>query len=250
MEQIIEPREITAFFNDDLRDIVKIIMNKQYKMSRELRIMGVVEPFLLQVLQFSVKMLPTDNPTIIEILQMLLNPQATYYSYSSFTPAREIIDELYKNYPLVCSICPAVKKAYNEGFNQLNTNYEAELERVLDGRNPEENSLFVKTARDLRNPGINFINDARIFQKTSLLYLLNVNYFLQINGHQRLLEFIKRCRMTSHMLVGIEIFIQIHSFLDDAFYKTEVLPNFLNGVQCLPLSLNHEEPLIGHAKKR
>jgi len=57
--------------------------------------MGVVEPFLLQVFQFSVKMLPTDNPTIIEILQMLLNNSATYYSYSSFTPARDIVVPLF-----------------------------------------------------------------------------------------------------------------------------------------------------------
>jgi len=51
------------------------------------------------------------------------------------------------------------------------------------------------------------------------------------------------------MLLAIEIFIHIHQFLDDGFYKTEVLPNFLNGVQCLPFSLEQEESTISHAKK-
>lgn len=155
--------------------ILSLTIFLRYKMSRELRIMGVVEPFLLQVFQFSVKMLPTDNPVIIEVLQMLLNNQSTYYSYSSFTPARDIIvslftsfsftysqiqEELYKNYPLICTICPAIKKAYNEGFNHITSTHETELERVLEGRDPEENSLFVRTARDLRSPGKNFVNDA------------------------------------------------------------------------------------------
>jgi len=61
---------------------------------------------------------------------------------------------------LICSICPAIKKAYNEGFNHLTSSHETELERVLEGRDPEEKSLFVRTARDLRSPGKNFINDA------------------------------------------------------------------------------------------
>jgi len=75
--------------------------------------------------------------------------------------------EMHKEYPLIFSICPLIKKIHNEGFPQIHSNYELELDKVLSNRNPNEDSLYVRTAKDVRSPGSDFINTA----------VLNIKYF-------------------------------------------------------------------------
>lgn len=53
-----------------------------------------------------------------------------------------------------------MKKIYNEGTPQIHSNYELEIDRVLSNRDVNEESLYVRAAKDLRFPGSDFINTA------------------------------------------------------------------------------------------
>lgn len=81
----------------------------------------------------------------------------------------------------------------------------------------------------------------------SIIYLINVNYFIQIGGVEILTAYARSVRTVHCILSTVEIFNQLQNYVDEEYYNKEILPNVLEMLKTLPAQLNDEE--IKAAKK-
>jgi len=81
----------------------------------------------------------------------------------------------------------------------------------------------------------------------SIIYLLNLNYFIQIGGIEAIGEYTKDLNTINGLLPSMNIFNNLSDFVDEEYYQKKVLPYLLNALKSLPNSLNEEE--IKQAKK-
>mmetsp|Transcript_28741 Transcript_28741/g.25856 ORF Transcript_28741/g.25856 Transcript_28741/m.25856 type:complete len:98 (-) Transcript_28741:509-802(-) len=94
--------------------------------------------------------------------------------------------------------------------------------QLLGSKDP--NSLHWKVKSSIRSPDVNFVKSSCIYQKVSIVYLINLNFFVQIGAAEALTNYsIKNNNITS-VLAAVEIMNQLANFLEEEFYSKEILP--------------------------
>lgn len=79
------------------------------------------------------------------------------------------------------------------------------------------------------------------------MYLINLNYFIQIGAAEALTKYSTRNRNINAVLAAVEIMNSLANFLEDEFYNKEIMPEVVTTLKTLPANLNEEE--IKSAKK-
>lgn len=80
-----------------------------------------------------------------------------------------------------------------------------------------------------------------------MVYLLNLNYFIQIGGDEILIEFLKNTKTIHHILLGVDILNHIGQSLEDAYFKKNIQPQIFNIMHSFPSIIDPED--IKTAKK-
>jgi len=74
-----------------------------------------------------------------------------------------------------------------------------------------------------------------------------VNYFIQIGGDVKLIEFLKTSLTMDNILMGVDILAQIGQSLEDEYYRKNIEPEIFNIIHAFPSIIDQEE--IKQAKK-
>ena len=120
-----------------------------------------------------------------------------------------------------------------------------EFDDGLKRMNPQ--SLEYKIVKDIKYPEENFIKSSCTYQKISIVYLINLNYFIQIGGHEKIFEYMKSFHTMNNLLPSLNFFYNLANFLDEDFYQGKIVPYLTEVLKELPKTLDKEE--VKHAKK-
>ena len=84
-------------------------------------------------------------------------------------------------------------------------------------------------------------------QKVSIVYLINMNLFLQIDGPDIIFDYLFTTKSVSSILQAIELFTSIQNYIDYDHYKERIIPRI--GSLIRELTSNFTETDIKSAKK-
>jgi len=240
-----DPVSIKDFIINDLALLTQIILSRSFRIMIELQMQGKLQPFLFKVLFFCLEYLPQNYPGLFEIIQLILNNNHNYYSHNPYYQPHDVVDELYRKFPATFNICPVSESIHAGGTHIVSQIAKMEFDDAFKKMNPQ--CLAYKIVKDIKYPDTNFIKSSCIYQKISIVYLVNLNYFIQMRGHEAIFEYMKSFHTMNNLLPSLNFFYNLANFLEDDFYQQQIVPHLTNVLKELPKTLNKEE--IKHAKK-